>query len=169
MIYTKLLALPLLPAILMPIAGSDRDWWRSDAGKVTEHRDRDGVTCTFVLQNDQGRFQFMWSNKLPPRAIVQRPNWSLPSDRMWTVSLRIGSTWLGNGDGTPNIPALTGPHRLMFLLGQPISDLLNDAQDLALQTPDRVFEISVPHRKMRPLVRALRRCTTLIGLVRERG
>src|SRR5690348_13092595 len=159
----KLPVLPILISTSMATQGGDRDWWRSDAGKVTEHHDRQGITCTLLMKSDQGEFRFMWSSRLPPRAIVERPNWNLPPGLMWTVSLRIGSVWIGDGNGAANIPALTGQHSLKFLLGQPILDLLNAARSVTLQTPDRSFEMIVPRSKMRALVTALRRCTALIG------
>ncbi len=165
MIHAKLLALPFLAFGLVIATGRDRDWWRSDAGKVTEHRNGDGVTCILLLRSNQGQFQFMWSNKLPPRAIVEQPSWSLTPGQMSTVSLRIASTWLGKAEGRADIPAVTGRQSLMFLLDQPIDQLLNDAHDLAVQTPAGPFEMSVPPAKMRPLVKALRKCTAQIRRV----
>ncbi len=100
---------------------------------------------------------------MPPRAVVQRPNWNLPPSLMWSVSVRIGTTWLSNRDGTRDFPALTGRHSLMFLVDQPIEGLLDTAGDVAVQTPDRSFEMRIPREKMRALVVALRKCTALIG------
>ena len=142
--------------------GGDIDWWRSDTGKVTEHRDRDDITCTLLLKNHDGQFQFMWDNVLPLRVIVEQSSWNLPDSRMWTVSLRIGSAWLGGGNGDPDIPALTAPHGVMFVLNQPIMDMLGSARDVTVRTPAQDFGLSVPQNKMEPLVKALRKCTAQI-------
>ena len=89
-ICSRLLALTVLIAMLMISIGSSKDWWRSDAGKVTEHRDRDNVTCALILKNDDGQIEFLWSNRLPLRVIVERPDWTLQDNRMWVVSFRVG-------------------------------------------------------------------------------
>jgi hypothetical protein len=165
MIFAGLIRIPLIVSGLLTAAAtaSDIPWWHTDAGDVVEHLDRDGVNCTLTLKSDHGQFEFAWNNKLPPRAIVERKVWQFPASYMWMVSLRIGNTWLGGGDGTPNIPALTGSDRLMFLLDQPIDGLLLSAHDIALRTPDRTFEIDLAADKIHALVAALRKCTAYIG------
>jgi hypothetical protein len=169
-IYVKLLALPVLTAMLTMIStGSDTDWWHSDAGEVTEHRERDNVTCKLVLKNHDGQFAFMWDSVLPLRVIVEQPSWNLPDNRMWDVSLRIGGAWLGDGGGSPDIPALTAPHGVMFVLNQPIMAMLSTAEDLTVRTPDGAFEMNVPSNRMRPLVTALRKCTAQIKRIQEPG
>jgi hypothetical protein len=162
-VYANPLVASLFVSTLMVSGSSNRDWWRSDVGKVTEHRDEGGTTCTLLLKTDQGEFRFMWSDKLPPRAIVQRPDWNFPPNRMWNVSLRIGGTWLDSGDGTDNIPALTGSHSLMFLVRTPVGPLLNAGPDIAVRTADQTFEMNVPQHKMRKLMTALRKCTKQIA------
>jgi hypothetical protein len=168
-IYGKLFALPVLTAMLLSSTGPERDWWRSDAGKVTEYKDRDNVTCTLILTGHDGDVAFMWNNRLPLRVIVEQPKWNLPDNRMWQVSFRIGDAWLGGGDGSPDIPALTAPHGVMFVLDQPIATMLSTAQSLTVRTPDRVFEMNVPPNKMRPLVDALLKCTEQIKRVQVPG
>lgn len=160
--------LALAPA-LISATHADIRWWHSEAGNVTEYRDGKSLTCTLALNSDQGEFQFMWSDSLPPYAIVQRPDWTLPLNHMATASLRIGDTWLTTADGSRNLPALTEPHGLMFLLDQPVQNLLKDAQDLALQTPDRTFELKIPHPRMQPLVKALRRCMAQTRIAEKPG
>lgn len=157
----------LLAPTLASATPTDRDWWRSKVGKVTEHRDDRDTVCTLVLKNDTGDVQFMWSHTLPPYAIVERPDWSLPLNRMLTVSLRIGNTWLKSSNGSSDLPALTEPHGLMFLLTQPVEDLLSDAQDLTFQAPDKTFEMPLPHPKVRELVKALHRCNAQIRNVQQ--
>jgi hypothetical protein len=142
---------------------TERVWWRTEGGTVIEHRDRDAVSCTLTLNSDEGQIAFTWGDNLPPRAIVERKNWSFPSGYMWNVAMRIGSNWLGNGDGEPNIPAMTGPTSIMFLLDQPIDDLLLSAPDVAVKTPDRTLDINLAPRKIRALVTALRKCSAFIG------
>jgi hypothetical protein len=161
------LALLLLGPTLVNASPTDRDWWRSEAGKVTEHRNAQDTTCTLVLKNDKGQFQFMWSDTLPPYAIVERPEWTLPLNRMLTVSLRIGNTWLKSPNGSANFPALTEPHGLMFLLSQPVEELLSGAQDLAFQAPDQTFEMPLPRPKVRQLMKALHRCNAQIKSVQK--
>src|SRR6185312_17152376 len=105
--------LVLAPA-LISATRTDIDWWRSEAGKVTEYRDEKSLTCALVLNADHGEFQFMWNETLPPYAIVQRPDWTLPVNHMSTASLRIGDTWLTTAEGSRDLPAVTEPHGLMF-------------------------------------------------------
>ncbi len=154
----KLLALPLLTSTLAIATGGGRDWWRSDFGKVTEHREGDNVTCTLVVKSNDDQVRFMWNKDLPLRIIIERPEWDLPPGQMWPVSVRIGDTWLVDGIGGSNIPALTGSHALKFLFHQPIDGLLDSAQQITVRAPDRTFDMTIPQRKMRQLVRALRKC-----------
>jgi hypothetical protein len=160
MINPALLKVSLLASSLLFATAADQVvWWRSDGGNVTEQRDRDAVTCTLSIHTDQAQLEFAWSNKLPPRAMVEQKGWSLPPGYMWTVAVRIGGTWLGNGDGTPNIPAMTGPTSVMFLVNQPIDDMLLSAQDVAIKTPDRSLAINLAPRKVQALVAALHKCS----------
>jgi hypothetical protein len=163
MIYQAMVKLPLLVSSLLVATATDGVWWNTDGGSVTEQRDHDTVTCTMTLKGDDGQFEFAWSNKLPPRAVVEQKNWSFPSGYMWNVALRIGGTWLEHGDGTPNIPAMTGSTSIMFLLNQPIDDMLLAARDVAIKTPDRTFNINLAPKKIQALVAALHKCSALIG------
>ncbi len=162
MIHPALLKIPLLVSSVLIASAADRVWWRTDGGAVIENRDGNAVTCTLTLNGNEGQFEFAWSNKLPPRAMVEQKSWSLPPGYMWSVAMRIGGTWLGHGDGTPNIPAMTGPASVQFLLNQPIDDMLLSARDIAIKTPDRAFDINLAPKKIRDLVDALHKCSALI-------
>ncbi len=163
MIYPAIAKLPLLTSSLLVAAASVTNWWSTPGGSVTEHRDGDAVTCVMTLKSDDGQFEFAWSNKLPPRVMVQQKSWSFPSGYMWNVAMRIGSTWLGHGDGTPNIPAMTGSTSLKFLINQPIDDMLLSAQELTIKTPDRMVNIDLAPKKIQALVTALHKCSAFIG------
>jgi hypothetical protein len=163
MIFPAVAKLPLLVPGLLVAAAGVTDWWNSAGGSVTEHHDGDTVTCVMTLKSDDGQFEFAWSNKLPPRVMVEQKSWSFPSGYMWNVAMRIGDTWLGHGDGTPNIPAMTGSTSLKFLIDQPIDDMLLSAQDLTIKTPDRMYNINLAPRKIQALVTALHKCSAFIS------
>jgi hypothetical protein len=157
----------LLPALLLtPVA--DTVWWNTEGGNVTQHRDQDDVTCTLTLENDQGRFQFVWDRNLPARITVSRQGWRNVPDQITTVAMRIGDGWLEHGNGKPNITAMTGGSAYMFILNQPIDDLLLSADDIAIRTSesrfgDSGFGMSLTRGRMQGLVTALRKCRAVIS------
>lgn len=147
--------------LLTPV--SDTVWWNTEGGNVTQHRDKDDATCTLALENEQGRFEFVWDRNLPARITVARRGWNNPPDQITAVALRIGDAWLQNGNGKPNITAMTGASAYMFILNQPVDDLLLSADDIAIRTPDASFGISLIRTRMQSLVTALRKCRAVIS------
>jgi hypothetical protein len=151
----------VLSTLLIPAAG-DTDWWHTNGGHVVGHRDQAGLTCTLTLENDQGRIAFAWTDGLPLRAMVERDDWHLQADDISHVAMRIGDTWLADGDGKPNITALTGRSALMFVVNEPIDDRLLAAREIAVVTPREQFSMGLLPSKVKDLVKALRRCRALI-------
>jgi hypothetical protein len=78
--------------------------------------------------------------------------------------MRIGDVWLENGDGTPNITAMTARSALMIIPSQPVDDLLPAAEEIEIKTQDMRFEVRVTRGKMRGLLKALDKCRAAIGL-----
>jgi hypothetical protein len=158
-----MLRLPILLSSLLVTPVADTVWWNTNGGNVSERRDSETATCTLRIDNDDGQFQFTWDRNLPTRITASRNDWKFQPDEIATVAMRVGSVWLGNGNGTPNIPAITGPSALMFILDQPIDDLLLSADEIAISTTDDRFGIILIRSKINDLIVALRKCRAAIG------
>jgi hypothetical protein len=153
-----ILRLPILISSLLLAPVADTVWWRTPGGNVTQHREQDTSTCTLDINNGQGGFAFVWDHEQPTRVIAAQEGWRLASNQITTISMRIGDVWLEDGNGAPNIMAMTGPSEFKFIVNQPIDDLLVSADEIAIRTPESQFAVYMPVSKMKALVTALHRC-----------
>jgi hypothetical protein len=158
-----MLRLPILLSGLLLVSTTDTVWWRTDGGTVTQHREGAAATCMLQIYNQVGQFSFIWDNSLPTRVVVDQTAWKFAPDQLTTVGLRVGSTWLENGNGAPNITAMTGSSAFMFILDQPVDELLLSADDIALKASDTGFGITLSRSRMQALITALRKCRAVIG------
>jgi hypothetical protein len=140
----------------------DTVWWETTIGDVVEHRDQNTTTCTLALHDSQGEFAFIWARDVPTRIVIANRNWTLPSQTT-EVAMRIGDVWLGDGDGAPNIPALTQASNVMLIANQPVEELLASAGELSLRTTERRFAIPLLRGKMAKLMSRLEQCRTAIS------
>lgn len=144
-------------------AATDTVWWRSDAGTVVGHRDERGLTCTLTLESPEGRIAFAWGGGLPRRGTAESDAWHLEPERIAQVALAIGGTWLGSGNGTPNITALTSRSAFMFVLNEPVEGPLLAAQAVTVITPQGRLSIELPATKVKALMAALDKCRAFIS------
>jgi hypothetical protein len=155
--------LPLVLASVLLVNTVDTIWWAGRGGMVTEHRDRDTVTCMLTLKDGQNQANIAWSNRTPVRAVFESQRLRLPPDQIGEVGVRIGNTWLQGGDGKPNIPALTAPSSIMFVVSEPITDILASAHTVDIRGFGHSFSIRLAPNPMKALVNALARCTAVIS------
>ena len=148
--------------LVTPVA--DTVWWHTDGGSVTRRSDQSAQTCTLTIENNEGRFAFVWDRTLPAHIMAAQPRWRFAADQSTTAAMRIGNVWLDNGNGTPNIAAIAGRSALMIVPDQPFDNLLSSADEIVIRTPDTQFGILLTREKMTPLVAALRKCRASIGL-----
>jgi hypothetical protein len=158
-----MLRLPILLSGLLLTPVADTVWWNTNGGNVSERRDSETATCTLRIDNDDGQFRFAWDRELPARITVSNNDWKFQPDEIATVAMRIGNVWLAGGDGTPNIPAITGPSAFMFILNQPVDELLLSADEIAVNTADTRFGIILIRSKINDLIVALRKCRSAIS------
>lgn len=158
-----MLMLPILLSSLVLTPVKDELWWRTPGGEVTEHRDRTTADCTLRLDSDAGSLAFIWARTLPTRVVVEKPGWTIAPDRITTVAIRIGDVWLDGGDGTPNIPAMTGSSAVMLVLNRSIDTQLQTASDFTINAPDIRFGIRLTRLKMQALLTALDKCRQAIA------
>ena len=158
-----MLRVSLLLSGLLVTPAADTVWWQTNGGNVTHHGGENTQTCTLTIENDTGQFAFVWDSNLPAHIMVAQPVWRFPSDQTTTVAMRIGNVWLENGNGTPNITAVTARSALMIIPDQPFDDLLLSADEIVVRTSDTQFGILLTREKMTALLAALRRCRASIG------
>jgi hypothetical protein len=158
-----MLRLHILLSGLLVTPAADTVWWHTNGGSVIEQRTADSASCTLTVNNSEGRFAFIWDRQMPTRVMVTRQDWALPPDQITSVALRLGDVWLADGDGAPNIAAMTGTSAVMFILNQPIDDLLSSANEIVVRTPNARFGITLIRGKMTALMTALHRCRAAIG------
>ena len=149
---------------LMVTPVADTVWWRTSGGEVTQHSEQNIVNCTLTIENDQGKFAFVWNRDLPASIMVTQQVWRFPSEQTTTAAVRIGDVWLEHGNGTPNMTAMTAKAALMVIPNQPFDHLLPSADEVVVRTPDAQFGILLLREKMTPLIAALRKCRAAIGL-----
>jgi len=158
-----MMIMPLLLTNLLLTAANDTVWWNSDSGSVVEHRDRDAASCTLTLDDQHGQIVFVWDRAMPTRVAVTQRAWKNTPGQITNVAVRIGEVWLDHGDGVRNITAMTATSSYMFILNQPVDDLLLAARDIAVRTPDGGFQITLIPRKVQALVTALHKCQAVIA------
>jgi hypothetical protein len=148
--------------LVTPVA--DTVWWHTDGGSVTQRSDQSAQTCTLTIENNEGRFAFVWDRTLPAHIMAAQPLWRFAANQSTTAAMRIGNFWLDNGNGTPNMTAIAGRSAMMFVPDQPFDNLLSSADEIVIRTPDtRQFGILLTREKMTPLVAALRKCRASLG------
>ena len=147
--------------LVTPVA--DTVWWHTDGGSVTRRSDQSAQTCTLTIENNEGRFAFVWDRTLPAHIMAAQPRWRFAADQSTTAAMRIGNVWLDNGNGTPNMTAIAGRSALMIVPDQPFDNLLSSADEIVIRTPDTQFGILLMREKMTPLVAALRKCRASLG------
>jgi hypothetical protein len=159
-----MLTVPIFLWNLMVTPVADTVWWHTSGGEVTQHSEQNIVNCTLTIENDQGKFAFVWNRDLPASIMVTQQVWQFPSDETMTVAMRIGDVWLEGGNGAPNMTAMTAKSALMVIPNQPFDYLLPSADEVVVRTPDAQFGILLLREKMTPLIAALHRCRAAIGL-----
>jgi hypothetical protein len=162
-----MLAVSMLMSSLFVTPVADTNWWTTKGGTVTEHKEDSIQNCTLTMSNDEGRFAFVWNRNLPVSIMVMQNAWTFPPEQTMAVAMRIGNVWLENGNGEPNISAMTGNAALMVVPTQPLETLLQGADEIAIKVTDAQFAVRLPHSKMTALLQALSRCRATIGLSGE--
>jgi len=142
---------------------ADTVWWNNFEGRVREHRDQNTVTCTLTLQGQQSQVAFAWSNRLPLRVVVESKALNFRPGQISQIAMRIGDVWLARGDGKPNIPAMTASSAVMFILNEPLEDMLLSARYIEIRATDHPLTIDLVPSRIRDLVEALRGCNAVIA------
>jgi hypothetical protein len=154
--------LPAALSAFLLVNAVDTVWWNSFAGSVVEHRDRDAVTCTLTLKDQQNQVTFAWSNRLPLRVVINSDVLRFPPDQLSQVAIRIGDIWLAGGDGEPNIPAMTASSGIMFILNESVRDMLLSARRIDIRAPDRSLAMKLRPAWTKDLIEATERCNAVI-------
>jgi hypothetical protein len=157
-----MMSVPVLLSGLLLHPVADTVWWRTTIGNVVEHRAQRQATCTLTLDNDKGRFSFIWDRSLPTRVIVQRNDWTFPST-MTTVAMEINSATSASGNDASGIPALTRASAIMFVADQSVTGQLATADRISVRTPDARFDMPLIPAKMSALMAAVHKCRDAIS------
>lgn len=157
--------LPLFLAGLMTILPvADTVWWSTPSGQVIEHKEGSIAECTLTLRDDYTTSYWVWRHDEPTHAMVRRGDWHFGDDAPLEIAMQIGPVWLGRGNGAPNLTALGRDTTVIFLVEQPIDDLLLAADQLTINVDKSTYSIRLQHAKMVSLILALRRCRSAIHL-----
>ena len=88
--------------LVTPVA--DTVWWHTDGGSVTRRSDQSAQTCTLTIENNEGRFAFVWDRTLPAHIMAAQPRWRFAADQSTTAAMRMGMSgsqwqWHAEHDG----------------------------------------------------------------------
>ncbi len=142
--------------VITPIA--DTIWWNTSGGRVVGHKDERGTSCTLFLTNSDGTISFTWEPDKQPLMSVIKSDWQF-ADNDVNVAVRIGTTWLDNGNGSPNIEAIETKSSVLFQLDQSIDDLLYSSDQIqVIVGNDAYFQMALPKDKMNALMAGVKKC-----------
>ena len=144
-------------SLVLPV--TDTVWWQTPGGSVTEVHDAKRAECSLTFYDSQQQFVFTWQRGQPFHGFAVRDDWHFDRNTKMTVNLKIGSHLIAN-------QAAEGADRtIVFLVGQPIDDLLTDASQITVQTSAAETMIKLPpSSKVAALMVGLHRCRAALNL-----
>jgi hypothetical protein len=165
--WSRSLVLTIITVIvgLITIDVNDTVWWNTPGAKVIEHRNGSNLSCTLLFTNRDGVVALEWSFNGELNMALTKEDWKF-SKKDSHVAVRIGDTWLNNGDGQTNIEAIDDDTTVLFQLPQPIDDLLFASDQITVKIDDEAFfTMTLPTTKMSALKAGVSRCRDLIGKI----
>jgi hypothetical protein len=82
---------------------------------------------------------------------------------MLDIAMQIGDVWLGDRNGVPNLPSMTGPSAVMFIPNGEVDRLVLGARRIRVVTASSTFEMALEPSRTRPLLAGLSRCRARIS------
>ena len=143
---------------LLTIQVKDTVWWDTPGGKVTEHRDQAGATCSLMLYNDAGSLFFEWADGGKILVTVIDWNWQFPEDSQMPVAMQLGSDWWSNGGDSAIIQGEGHGNAISFTLNKPIDDLLRAADHVLVRTKNTELSIKLSPAKTGVLLNRAGQC-----------
>lgn len=148
----------LLATSLLATPVKDTVWWNTQGGKVLEHRDRAGVTCSLSLYSDARSVTFTWVEPGGLLVTARDPDWQFPENRTMPAAIQVGGQWVGNRSGPAIMQAIGHGAAVNFALDAPIDTLLHAADHIAIRMPGEALSIPLNEAKMPQLLGQLQRC-----------
>lgn len=140
----------------------DTVWWNTPGGKVTEHRDQAGTSCTLMLYNDAGSVFFEWTGASAIVATAINGNWRFPENSKMPVAMQMGDAWWSNGADSTIIQGEGHGNAVSFTLNKPIGDLLRAADHVLIRTRNADLSIGLNPTKMTVLLSRAQACRDVI-------
>jgi hypothetical protein len=158
------LIIPALFAVsFLVVPVKDTVWWNTVGGRVTEHRDATGATCSLMLYDDRGSVVFEWTGGERISVTAIDWNWQFPDDWKMPVALQVGEDWISTGGGSPILQGVGHGNAVTFTLNQPVEDMLRPADHIAVRTQTSVLSIKVDNYRIGTLIARARKCRDVIG------
>ncbi len=157
------LSIPLLMGPLLASQVKDTVWWETPGGKVTEHRDSSGASCSLMLYNDAGSVFFQWTDGGTILATAIDWNWQFPEDSPMPVAMQLGNEWWSNGGDSAIIQGEGHGNAITFVLNKPIEDHLITADHITIKTKAAELSISLTLSKLNKLLSRARQCRDVTG------
>jgi hypothetical protein len=153
----------LLSASLLVTQVKETVWWNTPGGKVIQHQDPAGTSCSLMLYNDAGSVVFEWAD--PGRVVVTAIdwNWQLPENWQMPVAMQLGDEWLSNGGDSAVIQAVGHGSAVSFAVTKPIDDLLSRADHVDIKTINAELSIKLNQAKTSVLLSRAHQCRGVIG------
>ena len=153
----------LISGLLFVTPVTDTVWWNTQGGKVTEHRDQTGATCSLMLYDQAGSVVFEWTN--PDRILVTAIdwNWQFPADWKLPVAMQVGDVWLSSGGDSAVLQAVAHGNAVTFTSDQSVDGLLSTADHVVVKTTDSQLAIKLNQIKMGALLSHLGQCRDVMA------
>jgi hypothetical protein len=157
------LIIPLLlfgSLLVTPV--KDTVWWDTPGGRVTEHRDPAGTSCSLMLYDAANSVVFEWDK--PDRTFVTVTNqqWQIPDESAFPVLMRLGDVWIGNGEPGPILPAVRHGNAFSTVITQSVDELLPPADRIEVVTSNEQWSMRLNQAKIGTLLPQARRCRDVI-------
>jgi hypothetical protein len=152
----------------MPAAGSNPIiWWRTAGAQVVETHDKDGRTCSLIMEHDPDTVVFRWHKPDERTIYVRHPGWNCGDQKSSVqVQIQIGDVPVAGGAASDGTNAIDYKDWVMAPIAQPIASALLHGEDIRVSFPGRQAEdVTVPINRGRiaGIVAGVQRCTRTIG------
>jgi hypothetical protein len=141
-------------------------WWRTTGAIVKEYDDaRKGTVCSLFLSGPHATLAFTWTRSNAEDIAFYKNDWWFQPDQQLAVAVKIGAFWLHGplGGTPPSLMAETRRDHLSVTTDQPMQPLLQKARSVTVKLADREASVEVDTRKMRKLLKAVRRCRSVLN------
>lgn len=153
----------LLASSLLVLPVKDTVWWNTPGGRVTEHRDETGASCSLMLYDDAGSVVFQFADRDMTLVTATDRDWAFPNNAGLPVAMRLGDVWLSNGGGSAIIDGVGHGNAVGFAVTQPVQELLRPADHLEVRTTVSSLLIQLNNAKLSALLSRVQQCRDAVA------